>query len=449
MTQTPAPGRAAEAAAALAEQEAFAIGYHAYLWGYVYVKTMLLRDEAIHPDYAAYAPLNGLRVHETPAKPGFTDFTPNIDTLYGLGWLDLAPGPVLMHVPTMGPRYWTVQATNAALNCAEYVGRRMGTGAGTVAYCRPAWRGALPAGAQRIDVPTNTVFLQLRTAVRPDVAGDIEAAAALNKQFRFEAMGTTSASSPVHTPPRNPKNTAPHFHTLDFFSLLNEALSRDNVVPGEEAVLAQFAALGIGAGQSFDATRLSQPQRKGLQAGISAGFARLTAYLMSGGEQVGGWRFVTRLGQYGHDFVARGATACFGYGANEPAEASYPFTVLDDTGQPLDGTRRYRIRFAPGQLPPVDAFWSITMYTRPDNQLVANPIDRYNISSETPGLLYGADGSLEVVVRHAAPDSAGERANWLPAPAGAFWLILRMYQPRAQVLELLYTPPAVERIDRP
>ncbi len=444
MTQTSTPARGTEAATTLAEQEAFAIGYHAYLWGYVYVKTMLLRDEATHPDYHAYAPLNTLRVHDTLAQPGFTDFTPNNDTLYGLGWLDLGPGPVLMHVPAMGTRYWTVQATDAALNCAEYVGRRVGTGAGLVAYCRLGWQGALPAGARRIDVPTKTVFLQLRTAVRPEVAGDTEAAAALNRQFRFEAMGVTSANTPAHTPPRDPKNTAPHFHNLGFFSLLNEALRRDNIVPGEEAVLAQFAGLGIAAGLSFDETRLSEPQRLGLLAGIQAGFARATAFLASGGEQVGGWRFVTRLGQYGHDFVARGATACFGYGANEPAEASYPFTVLDSAGQTMDGTRRYRIRFAPGRLPPVDAFWSITMYTRPDNQLVANPIQRYNVSSETPGLHHGADGSLEIVVQHAAPASSGEGANWLPAPAGAFWLILRMYQPRAEVLELRYTPPAVE-----
>jgi hypothetical protein len=436
-----------EAAATLAEQEAFAIGYHAYLWGFVYVKTMLLRDEATHPDYAAFAPLNTLHVHETLAQPGFTDFTPNNDTLYGLGWLDLAPGPVLMHVPAMGSRYWTVQATDAALNCAEYVGRRMGTGPGLVAYCRPGWQGALPAGALRIDVPTNTVFLQLRTAVRSEVAGDTEAVAALNRQFRFEAMGDISVNNrPTHTPPRDPKNTAPHFHTLGFFSLLNEALARDNIVPGEEAVLAQFAGLGIGTGLSFDETSLSEPQRKGLQAGIQVGFARATAFLASGGERIGGWRCVTRLGQYGHDFVARCATACFGYGANEPVEASYPFTVLDSAGQTMDGTRRYRIRFAPAKLPPVDAFWSITMYTRPDNQLVPNPIKRYNISSETPGLVLGADGSLEIAVQHAAPESAGERANWLPAPAGAFWLILRMYQPRAEVLELRYTPPAVERI---
>lgn len=443
------PDRRAAGDPVLAEQEAFAIGYHAYLWGYVYVKTMLLRDEAIHPDYQAHAPLNALHVHEKLAEPGFTDFTPNNDTLYGLGWLDLGPGPVLMHVPAMGTRYWTVQATDAALNCAEYVGRRMGTGPGVVAYCHLGWQGALPTGAHRIDVPTKTVFLQLRTAARSDVVGDTEEVVALNRQFRFEVLGVQPAEPPQHTPPRDAKNTAPHFHNLEFFSLLNEALRRDNVVPGEEAVLAQFAGLGIGVGLSFEAAMLSPAQRKGLQAGIDAGFARATAFLTSGGEQVNGWRFVTRLGQYGHDFVARGATACFGYGANEPAEASYPFRVLDNAGQAMNGARCYRIRFAPGQLPPVDAFWSITMYTRPDNQLVANPIARYNIGSDTLGLVCGADGSLDICIQHAAPTSADELANWLPAPAGAFWLILRMYQPRGEVLNLRYAPPAVECVDTP
>lgn len=435
-----------EGASELSEREAFAIGFHAYVWGYVYVKTMLLRDEATHPDYQAYAPVNTLRIHETLAQPGFTDFTPNIDTLYGLGWLDLGPGPVFLHVPPMGDRYWTVQATDAALNCAKYVGRRMGTGPGLVAYCRLGWRGELPIGAQRIDVPTKTVFLQLRTAVQSEVTGDTEAAFALNCQFRIEALGAPSTDAPSHTPPRDPKNTALHFHNLDFFALLNEALGRDNIVPGEEAVLAQFASLGIGTGQAFDAARLTDLQRQGLRAGIKAGFERLTAFLHGGGERVNGWRFVTCLGQYGHDFVARSATACFGYGANEPVEASYPFTTVDDVGRPLDGSQRYRIRFPPGRLPPVDAFWSVTMYTRPDNQLVVNPICRYNISSVTPSLELSADGSLEIAVQHAAPASSSERANWLPAPSGPFWLILRMYQPHTEVLELRYAPPNVAHI---
>lgn len=442
-----APSTPSDAAALLDEHEAFAIGYHAYLWGYVYVKTMLLRDEATHPDYAACAPLNALCVHTELAKPGFTDFTPNNDTLYALGWLDLSRGPVLMHVPAMGERYWTVQASDAALNCAAYVGRRMGSKPGVYAYCKRGWQGALPAGAQRIDVPTDTVFIQLRTAVRPEIAGDTEAVAALNRGFQFEALNPAPRQAPRHTPPRSPKNTAPHFHTLAFFALLNEAITRDNVIPGEEAVAAQFAPLGIGRGLSFDEAKLSEAQKKGLLAGMQAGFARLTSVLTRGGQQLGGWRFVYELGQYGHAFDLRGATACFGYGANEPVEASYPFTVVDAGGQPMDGSRRYRIRFAKEQLPPVDAFWSITMYTRPDNQLVANAIDRYNVGSITSGLVYAADGSLEICVQHDAPQDAAARANWLPAPAGAFWLILRMYQPRAAVLERRYAPPAVQRSD--
>lgn len=448
MTRTLLPEpKATTTAGMLAEHEAFAIGYHAYLWGYVYVKSMLLRDEATHPGYHAHAPINSLRVHTTLAKPGFTDFTPNNDTLYGLGWLDLGNGPVLMHVPAMGERYWTVQATDAALNCAPYVGRRCGSGPGLYAYCRRGWSGTLPPGAQRIDVPTSTVFIQLRSAVRTGVPGDIEAVAALHGRFRFEPLvAAPAAAAPLHTPPRSPKNTAPHFHTLAFFALLNEAITRDNVVPGEEAVVAQFAPLGIGPGLRFDEARLGDAQRRGLQAGLEAAFARLTSYLAGGAEQIGGWSFIFRLGQYGHDFLARSTTACFGYGANEPAEASYPFTVIDSRGRPLDGASRYRIRFAEDQLPPVDAFWSITIYTRPDNQLVPNPIARYSVGSETPGLVHDADGSLTIGVQHAAPGDDAARTNWLPAPSGAFWLVLRMYQPRPQVLTRQYAPPPVERV---
>ncbi|MFO1269208.1 MAG: DUF1254 domain-containing protein [Rubrivivax sp.] len=230
--QTQAPESTASGAAqTLAESEAFAVGYHAYLWGYVYVKSMLLRDEATHPDYKAYAPVNALHVHTELAKPGFTDFTPNIDTLYGLRLARPQQRPhVLMQVPAMGERYWTVQATDAALNCAEYVGRRMRSKPGLYAYCHSGWSGKLPPGAHRIDVPTHTVFIQLRTVVDPGVAGDIEAVAALNRRIRFEPLNPGPVlAAPVHAAARPEQ---PHFHSLDFFALLNEAVTRDNVVPG-------------------------------------------------------------------------------------------------------------------------------------------------------------------------------------------------------------------------
>lgn len=431
----------------LDEREAFAIGFQAYLWGYVYVKSMLLKEEATHPAYHGYAPVNCLRCHESLAKPGFTDFTPNVDVLMGLGWLDLSQGPVLLHVPAVSDRYWSVQVTDYALNSAEYVGSRMNSGAGVYAYVHRNWKGRLPPGVKRIDVSTDIAMIQLRTLVRPEVPGDVERGVRINKKFKLEvlnkkAMFTATLADAVL---RSPKPAAPAFHSIEFFALLNEAVTKSDVLPGEEFVLAQFSSVGIGKGLTFSPESLKPAQRRGLQAGLEAGFKRLTVHLSKSAERLGDWNFNYRLGQYGTDYVTRSLTACFGYGPVEPCEALYAYVLNDGSGEPLLGTNRYRMRFGKGAMPPADAFWSITIYSRPDNQLVSNSIDRYSISSMTAGLDTGRDGSLEVFIQEQKPRGIKAR-NWLPAPQGNFWLILRIYIPQKSVLDRKYIPPNVVRV---
>lgn len=428
----------------LDEHEAFSIGFQAYLWGYVYVKSMLLKEQATHPAYQGYAPVNSLRCHESLAKPGFTDFTPNVDVLMGLGWLDISLGPVLLHVPAMDDRYWSVQVTDYALNSTEYVGSRMESGAGVYAYTHHNWKGRLPTGAKRINVATNTAMIQLRTLVRPDVPGDVEAGVRLNQQFKLEPLNRKAShtATPVDAPLRNPKPSSPAFHTLEFFALLNEAINKDQILPGEEFVLAQFASMGIGRGLAFSPDALSPAQRLGLQSGLEAGFTRLTAHLSKSAERLGDWHFNYRLGQYGTDYITRASAACFGYGPVVPGEALYAYVVTDNSGEPLLGTNQYRIRFSKDAFPPVQAFWSITIYSRPDNQLVANPIDRYSISSVTAGLHFERNGSLDITIQDQRPKGSKAK-NWLPAPQGNFWLILRMYIPQDSVMERKYVPPNV------
>lgn len=431
---------------ALLEQEAFVIGYQAYLWGYPYVKTLLLQTEATHPQSPNYAPINQFRYYDELAKPGFHDFTPTVEALMNVGWMDLSQGPILLDVPTVPDRYWSVVASDAGGNTTSYLGSRLNSAAGHYAYVLRGWQGALPQGVERIEIDSRFAMLMVRLLVRPSVQGDVEAAVQQKRQFRMAPLNS-QALYPAQSGalPPSAKPMSPVFHTLDFFGVLNAAVDTGGLLPGEAAVAAQFAALGIGPGCSFAPQKLSEGQQRGLLQGMQAAFKRMGLHIQTSAQRLGVWNCNYKVGLYGHDFLMRATVALAGYGAMVPQETLYINTAMDTSGAPLDGHQRYTLRFEAGAYPPVDAFWSITLYSKPDNQLVANPIDRYSISSETVGLRHGSDGSLTIAVQAEAP-GAEAAANWLPAPRGQFWLILRTYVPHAALLQAKYTPPDVIRV---
>jgi len=226
---------------------------------------------------------------------------------------------------------------------------------------------------------------------------------------------------------------------------LNEAVSRESPLPGEEAVYAQFAAYGIGPGRTFDPDTLSESQREGLQRGIDAAAARLLLNARTPDVKLGGFSFHSGIGDYGYDFKTRSMVAYMGYGGNVAREAVYSVAFTDDKDQLLTGKNRYRIHFEKGRLPPVDAFWSITMYHLPGNQLVANTLDRYDINNSTKGLKYNEDGPLTIYLQNEQPEES-KISNWLPAPESGFWLILRTYNPRKEILDGSYVAPYVENL---
>ncbi len=430
------------------ENEAFALGYQAAVWGYPYVKGMLLRKQATHPASRNHAPINDVHRYTALARPGFHDFTPTVEALMHVGWLDLAQGPVLVELPPIEGRYWSVVVTDAVGETGEYVGSRLGSPAGTYAYVRSDWQGALPAGARRIDVRSRFALLLLRMLVHQGVEDDLDACVRLGAALRLRPLEPSAAhaASERGSAPPSARPDAPVFHSLAFFEALNQALAEDGIMPGEAVVAAQFAHLGIASGRPFDAEALTDAQRRGLLRGLQAATQRITAQLQWGAQLRAGWAFLYQVGRYGDDFLMRAAAALFGFGAMVPQETLYICALTDCTGAPLDGANQaYRIRFAPGQLPQVDAFWSVTLYTRPGNQLVDNLIDRYSISSQTAGLQHTTDGALTIDIRHGQPP-ADVSNNWLPAPAGPFWLVLRTYVPQAALLKHAYTPPQIERL---
>ena len=433
----------------LAEAEAFALGYQAYVVGAVYARSQILMEKDTNPASELHAPLNTFNVYPGLATPGASiDFTPNNDTVYGLAWLDLSQGPVLMTIPEVPTRYWTVQATDWALNSFAYVGQRVQSKPGTYAYVAPGWKGELPEGVMRLEAPTKGIFLQARTLVQPEVENDIAPVVAQLKTYRLKPMNAQARYSvvPQGTLLPNPKLNNPLWQSLEFYSLLNRAWTFGGVREQDKEIVGQFAKLGIGPGLTFKPESLSDAQRKGLTRAAEVAYKRVQAHAQENGELRNGWRYATNIGAYGADRLRASAVGMMGYGGNIAAEAMYLPAFFDTEMRPLQGDRSYHIHFAADNLPPANAFWSITLYSRPENQLRANPINRYAIGDRTPTLKRGADGSVDIYIQPEKPedDKAG---NWLPTGGkGPIWIILRMYLPAEKALSGAYVPPGPERV---
>lgn len=433
----------------LAEAEAFALGYQAYVTGAVYARSQILMEKDIHPKAVLNAPLNQFNIYPGLATPKATiDFTPNNDTVYGLAWLDLRQGPVLMTVPEVKGRYWTIQATDWALSTFNYVGSRVKSNPGVYAYVPPGWKGQLPEGVTRIEASTTGVFLQARTVVKPELPEDIAPVVAQLKTYQLAPLNKTASymlADPA-SPVPNPKLNNPVWQTIDFFALLNRAWNFGGVRAQDSEVAKLASRLGIGPGQTFDPAKLSEAQRRGLAKAAQVGFKRVVFHRTENGELRNGWRYATNLGYYGDNRLLASTVGLVGYGANRAEEAMYLPAVNDTQGEALSSAHRYRIHFAADQLPPVNDFWSVTVYSLGDNQLRENPINRYAIGDRTPTLKRNADGSIDIHIQKDAPE--GEAVgNWLPTGEdGPFWLIMRMYGPQAKALTGSYVPPGIERV---
>lgn len=434
----------------IAEAEAFAIGYQAYIVGAVYARSQLLMEKDTHPGARLNSPLNTFNVYPGLATPGAAiDFTPNNDTVYGLAWLDLRQGPVLITVPEVKDRYYTIQATDWALNTFSYIGSRVNSKTGTYAYVPPGWEGELPKGVPAIEASTTGVFLQARTVVEPEATEDVAAVVAQLKTYRLEPLNKSASyqkMDPGSAVP-NPKLDNSLWKSIDFFTLLNRAWSFGGVREQDSEVVKMFASLGIGPDLTFAPESLTQAQRRGLTRAVQAGFARVLFHAREIGELRNGWRYSTNLGAYGDNHLLASTVAMSGYGANKAEEAMYIPVFTDHKGQPFSSEKSYRILFPEDSTPPAEAFWSVTLYGLPGNQLRENPINRYAFGDRTPTLKRSADGSIEIYVQQEQPE--GEMAgNWLPTGEGPFWMILRMYQPGKDALSGGYAPPVVRVIQK-
>jgi len=383
----------------------------------------------------------------------FTDVaSPNADTLYSLAWLDLRAEPIVLSIPDLGGRFHTFPMASGWTDVFFSPGSRTtGEGGADYAIVGPGWTGTLPADVTRVDAPTNMVYVAGRTGT----AGtrDFLAVHELQDMYLLTPVSRFEPDAPFPEPVEAWPSTKDFSAPVDqvarmdgptFFGRLARLLADNPARDSDGPAMAGLAQLGITPSTEDTPATSSDPA---VAAAIAAGPSAGQALLRQAGERaekVNGWVIRRGLGEYGTDYARRAQTALVSLGANLDADSVAPRATVDEQGRPLNGHHRYRMHFAPGELPPVRGFWSLTVYN--DKQFfVDNPIDRYAIG-DRDDIAPGPDGSVDILIQHDEPGPHLE-SNWLPAPTGSFNVILRAYWPEQSVLNGAWTPPPLTRLD--
>ncbi|CAG8872517.1 DUF1254 domain-containing protein [Pseudomonas fluorescens] len=415
-------------------------------WIYAYPMLMhyqTMEKQALNPAAPEYVGgFNRFRHYSELFTPNNRDIvTPNNDTPYSWAWLDLRSEPQVLSVPAVDDeRYYVLQLVDQYTHNFAYVGvLSTGREAGNYLIVGPGWQGPTPDGVKAVlRSETEIVMVLGRTGLKN--AEDLPAVRALQQQYGLRSLHEYIGSAPPLAAPAidwQPWDSKTGLGP-EFIATLNQILSLCPTQASEQALRARFARIGIVPGQGFDPATLPQATRQALLAGIQDAQAQLQAAVSQVRTTLG--LFGTREALNGN-YLNRAVAANVGIYGNSVEEAFYTGTRLDNQGQPLQGGRSYRLRFAPGQLPPASEFWSLTLYDLPDRQLVANPINRYGLSSRDH-MQMDADGGLTLILQNAAPPA---QSNWLPTPAsGAFTLVLRLYGPGQQVVNQRWRMPVVE-----
>ena len=377
---------------------------------------------------------------------------PNADTLYSSAWLDLSEEPVLLHTQDTHGRYYLMQLMDAWTETISVPGKRTtGTGDGWFAIVGPGWKGTLPARVKRIDCPTNIAWLLGRT--QTNGVADYPAVRKLQDGYMLMPLSRYPDGPAPRSPPAGrpdmagfvrPPQQVEQLTPIAFLTMFAELLIKNPPQAGDEPMMAELRSIGITPGK-FDPSRLGPEGLKAIGDGVAAATSWLHSLDGRNGKPgptgwTGGSKFV---GRYGTHYDIRASVARVGLGANPPEDATYLHCHQDDQGQPLDGSRRYQIHFAKNKIPPVRAFWSVTVYDE-QGYFTANPIHRFAIG-DRDALKFNADGSMDIYIQHASP-GAEKESNWLPAPESRFNLSLRLYWPTDEILEGRWTPPIVERM---
>ncbi|HBL66777.1 MAG TPA: cell envelope protein [Achromobacter sp.] len=446
------------ACAEISLSETRAIAEEGYIYGLpIVMNYAIMYEYAVDKNSSQYkAPFNQIRsLHHVASYKDTAIISPNSDTPYSMMFMDLRSEPIVLSVPAVTkPRYYSVQLIDGSTYNFGYIGSRStGDEAGDYMIVGPDWKGVMPPGIRKVfRSETQLPFAIFRTQLFNPA--DMPNVVAIQSGYKAQPL---SAYLKQPAPPAAPAIDFPRINNdlakTDFFTYLGFALQFGPAAPEEVAIRAKLARLGIGADKKFSFEQLSAEQKSAVVKGMQDGHAKVENAIKNLGTKVNGWNIVGAGGDsafYHGDWLKRAAVAQAGIYANDAAEATYPLTTTLPDGEPLDaGKHNYTITFREGQLPPVNAFWSVTMYDGKTQLLIENAIDRYLINSPMLSTMTkNADGSLTLYLQKTSP-GADKENNWLPAPNDLMYLVMRLYWPKTEAPSILppgngtWSPPQI------
>ena len=442
-------------AADITPAEARAIAKEAYIYAFPIVDNYRIQhaywvDKAT-PEYKG--PWNQIWNSANVFTPADTAIqTPNSDTPYSFMGADLRSEPLVLTVPAMEKdRYFSVQLIDYYTFNFDYIGTRTsGNGGGSFLLAGPGWKGTTPKGVKKVfRCETELAFPTYRTQLFDPA--DIDNVRKIQAGYKVQPLSAFLGQPAPKAAPAidfiRPLTPAEEKTSLQFFNILNFVLQFCPTVPSEKALMARFAKIGIGAGKTFDASKLSPEMKAAIEQGMADAWADFGGVVkqLDEGKVTSGDLFGTRA-YMKNNYLYR-MVATLGIYGNSKQEAMYPIYRVDADGQKLTGASRYTLHFAKGELPPVNAFWSLTMYDLPESLLVANPINRYLINSPMlPQLKRDADGGLTLLIQNESPGK-GNEANWLPAPKGPFAMYMRLYWPKEEAIDGKWKQPPLKKAE--
>ncbi len=435
-------------------QEAYEIAKEAYFYFYSLALMEVTRRQCTNLESGkrpGFAPPNTFaHIREYPPADFKTVVRPNFDTLYSVAWLDLSKEPQVVSIPDSDGRYYLMPMLDMWSDVFAVPGwRTTGTAAQVYVIVPPNWKGTTPSGIATIQAPTSWVWVIGRTktdgpddyaAVHKFQDGmSIAPLSSWGKKFESAAFAPDS-SVDMKTPPMHQVDA---MAAKEFFEFAVSLLKKYGSHLSDWSLVERIKRIGLTSDAEFDMSKLSAEVRAAIEKGTVDALSTMQQKMSILGRPVNGWVVNTdSIGVYGNSYLKRAMVAMIGLGANQPEDAVYPLNFADADGKPLDGNNNYVLHFDKNELPPVNGFWSVTMYDKAGFQ-AANVLNRFAISSWMP-LKKNADGSLDLYLQNGSP-GADKESNWLPAPKEELGVTLRLYAPKLEVLDGSWNPPAIRK----
>jgi hypothetical protein len=450
------PAPTSLSAGEVSEQDAYQIGIEAYQLLYPLISMDVTRRVMTNVPAGVkegFGPMNAFHHMRAFPRADFREVVrPNFDTLYSVAWLDLTKEPMIVTVPDTGGRYYLLPMLDMWSTVLAVPGKRTsGTKAASFAVVTMGWRGKLPERVDRIYTVTPYIWIIGRT--QTNGPKDYPAVHKVQDGYKITPLSqwgkkatpakfVPDPSVDMKTVPLVQVNTMP---ASKYFSYGAELMKKNPPYPANWSQIARMKRIGIVPGKSFDLSKAPPTVKTALERAAVDGLKQMKEKLPTLAPVINGWQMnVDAMGVYGIDYLKRAIVAMIGLGANQPEDAVYPLCIADADGKPLDGANKYLLHFEKDKLPPVEAFWSVTMYDAEGFQ-VANRLNRFAIGDRDE-LKFNTDGSLDIYIQSESP-GADKESNWLPSPAqGTLGVTMRLYAPKAQVLDGTWSPPAIKKV---